>query len=130
MKKLPLTLAAVALGAAAVYFLDPRQGPQRRQAVAQRSRDWMDALSEAASRQMDTLGGWMDSVQQRMGRSHEARVEDEDGLEPLSMTPPPLEEERSRRSRMLPALAVATPVAMAMGAAWLRHRNEEGDWLH
>jgi hypothetical protein len=129
MKKTTLAIAAIALGAGAVYFLDPRLGPQRRRTVAERARGWLQDLEQGASGPMQSLRDWAGGLQQRW-QERDQVVRDDESLAPLSMAPPALDAERTRRSRVLPALAVATPVAVAVGAALLRDRDEEGRWLH
>ncbi|MED5618939.1 hypothetical protein [Ideonella sp. BN130291] len=135
MKKLTLALVALGAGAAAVYFLDPRQGPRRRAALGERLAQWQDAAveqvqggSQDASERLHgltaQLRGW---VGRALGRAEAALPGDDDGLEPLNMTPPPLEREHSHRGGVL--LAMAAPVAMAVGAAWLR-RRDDGHWIH
>jgi hypothetical protein len=136
MKRLTLALAALGAGAAAVYFLDPRQGPRRRAALGERLAQWQEAAVEqvqggshhAGDRLhslADQLRGWVDRA---LGRAQAALPDDDDGLAPLNMTPPPLEQQaQSHRGAVL--LAMAAPVAMAVGAAWL-HRREDGHWLH
>jgi len=127
MKKLPLAILALAAGAGAAYFLHPRHGEQRRTHAREQAMGWWAGLREAAQQRNQALKDWAG----RIGRRAQApEVHDAEGLEPLSMTPAPLQAEHGRRSRVLPALAVATPVAMAMGAVWLRQRGEDGEWLH
>ena len=130
MRKTPLAIAALLLGAGAVYFLDPRQGAQRRSAFGERVRGWIDAATQGASRQVQAASEGMHGLQRRWQERGQRLRDEDDGLEPLSMTPPPLESDPPKRSKVLPALAVATPVAVAVGAALLRQRDEEGQWLH
>jgi hypothetical protein len=130
MKRLTLALAAAALGAGAVYFLDPRNGPRRRSLWQSRAGDWLHQLQDQTAGPAHALGDTVGRLKQRLrAHAHEDEVPD-DGLTPLDMTPAPLEKE-NHRMRLLPALAMAaTPVAMAVGAALLRQRSEEGEWLH
>jgi hypothetical protein len=126
MRKMSLALAAIALGAGAAYFLDPRQGPQRRKQLRLHAEEWLDAVQQGTSRQTHAVGDWMHQMQDRL-KERSSTLRD-DGLAPLSMTPEPLE--KPPGSRLLTGLAVATPVAVAVGAALMRQRSEEGDWLH
>ena len=129
MKKLMLALGAVALGAGAAYFLDPRHGAQRRRAWQARGGDWLQRLQQQAADSGHAMGDTLGRLQQRL-RRRDATLSEDDGLRPLEMTPEPLEKEEHRR-RLLPALAMAaTPVAVAVGAALLRQRSDEGEWLH
>jgi hypothetical protein len=139
MNKLPLalvTLAAGAAGAGALYFLDPTRGPQRRAMLGERLSQWRDAAADQAhdtshgteQRLRELLSEARDWLDHLLGRA-EVEVEDDDGLAPLEMTPPPVEQHNGRRIGMLPMLAVATPVAVAVGAAWL-HKHDDGHWVH
>jgi hypothetical protein len=130
MKKLTWAIAAVALGAGAAYFLDPRQGPQRRRQWQGQAADWLHGLQQRAGASTQALGENLGRLRDRLHKPAEAVVRD-DGLAPLEMTPEPLEREPANHHRLLMGLAVATPVAMAVGAAaLLRQRSESGEWLH
>jgi hypothetical protein len=129
MKKLTMALAAVALGAGAAYFLDPREGPRRRRLWQAQAAGWLQSLQQQAHGPAQALGDTLGRLQRRLSHHHEAEVPD-DGLTPLEMTPEPLEREHVNRHLLLKGLAVATPVAVAVGAALLRQRSEEGEWLH
>jgi hypothetical protein len=101
LSTLGIAMLAAMAGAGTMYLLDPVAGARRRQRLAERLMPW-----------------------------REEAVEEDDGLEPLAMTPEPLERQASH-GRMLPSLAMATPVALAVGvgAAWWR-RRDDGGWLH
>lgn len=129
MKTLTMALAAAALGAGAIYFLDPREGPRRRRRLQAQAADWLHTLQHRAHGPAQALGDTLGRLQRRLAPQHEAEVPD-DGLTPLEMTPEPLERAPHNRHLLLKGLAVATPVAMAVGAAMWRQRSEEGEWLH
>jgi hypothetical protein len=112
-----------------VYFLDPRHGPRRRREWQAQAADWLQTLQRETRGPAQALGDSVGRLRQRLARHGEAEVPD-DGLTPLEMTPEPLEREPHNRHLLLKGLAVATPVAMAVGAALLRQRSEEGEWLH
>ncbi len=137
-RTLTVALAAMAAGAAAMYYLDPQMGRRRRAEVGQRVTHLGHLVQhEAQGRTTDLrnrLQGLLAEARglvNRLRHREEAALPDaDDGLEPLSMTPEPLEQPHAARSRLLPALAIAAPVAMAVGAAVLKHRHDEGGWLH
>lgn len=138
MKRLTLVLVALAAGAGAVYYLDPQHGRRRRAEVAQQVGRWRLAAGRTAQGRTEELRNRLAGLlaegrallqRLREGRTNTLPAED-DGLEPLSFTPAPLEQEAATRSRLLPVLAVAAPVALAVGAAMFRQRHETGDWLH
>ena len=133
MKRWTLALATFTLGAGAVYFFDPQQGPRRRARSS-------DAVSQWAHEARARLGGRHEVTSSSPGALARLRgwagswrsgaTVPDDGLEPLSMTPPGLEEAASQRVRhMRTAVAVAAPLAVAVGTVlWRRIAN--GDWLH
>jgi len=133
-----VALAAMAAGAVAMYYLDPQMGRRRRAEVGQRVTHLGHLVQhEAGGRTTDLrnrLHGLLAEARglvQRLRRRGEAALpEGDDGLEPLSMMPEPLERPQSSRGRLLPALAVAAPVAVAVGAAMLKRHHDEGAWLH
>jgi hypothetical protein len=138
MRRFTLALVALAAGAGAMYYLDSEHGRRRRAEVRQRLDDWgRMAQREASGRGADLrsrLAGLLAEarslLQRRRDQAAAAMPEDDEGLEPLSFAPEPLEQ-GARRSKVLPALAMAAPVAVALGAAvMLRQRHESGDWLH
>jgi hypothetical protein len=133
MKRWTLALTTFALGAGAVYFLDPELGPQRRARIA-------DTLSQWAHDARMRFGGQGGEAESGPGPA--ARLRDwasrwrskptlpDDGLEPLSMTPPGLQDAATQRVRQVrTAVAVAAPLAVAVGTVLWR-RNANGDWLH
>lgn len=70
--------------------------------------------------------GWM----RRRLAGQPAMPESYEDLEPLSFPPQPLERSEASHGHLLQALALAAPVAVALGAAALRQRHESGHWLH
>jgi hypothetical protein len=109
MRSWMLALLGLAAGAGAVYYLDPRHGPQRRADTQQRLQQWWDRLAAA----------------------REAVPEDDAALEPLSFAPEPLEQRESAGAgKVLPVLAMAAPVVLAVGAAMWKQRHDSGEWLH
>lgn len=100
MKPLALALMAAIAGAGAMYLFDPMAGPRRRE-----------------------------RLRARFSMRRDQEIDEDDGLAPLSMLPEPLERVQEHRFRVLPALAMATPVAVAVGAVLWR-RGEHADWLH
>ncbi len=149
MRKLTLAILAAAAGAAAggaaMYFLDPELGQRRRGALPGQLKQWgttardqalqgthglRDRAAGLRDRAAETWAQSRDWVRSHLGRADgDAVANQADGLEPLSMTPPPLEQAGHHRSRLLPALALAAPVAVAVGAAVLK-RRDDGAWLH
>jgi len=138
MRRLTLALVALAAGAGAMYYLDPEQGRRRRAEVRQRLEHWQHlAQREASGRGADLrnrLNGLLAEarrlLQRRRDEAAAAMPADDEGLEPLSFAPEPLEHPGSRHSKVLPVLAVAAPVVVALGAAMLKQRHESGAWLH
>lgn len=130
MKKWTLGLMAFAAGAGAMYLLDSRYGPQRRAQLGERAqRWWTTAQSEVQQRGhglLDRARAALQPLRDRLLHGRET-FDDADGLEPLSMTPEPLER-RHTRSAVPTALAVAAPVALAVGAVWWK--RDDGSSLH
>jgi hypothetical protein len=120
-------LAAAAAGAGMMFLFDPAQGRRRRAELAQRAGHWgLVARREARGRGDDLrqrltgvvarTRGWL---QRRAERPATSALDEADGLEPLDMAPPPLDRMQAPR-RVWPALAIAAPVALAAGAAWVK----------
>jgi hypothetical protein len=137
MRRFTLAVLALAAGAGAMYYLDPQQGHRRRAEVRQRLDHWRHlAQREASGRSADLrnrLGGLLAEtrglLRRRYDRADEVRGAD-DGLEPLSFAPEPLERP-ALHGKVLPVLAMAAPLAVALGAAAvLKQRHESGAWLH
>lgn len=130
MRKSTVGLLAFVAGAGAMYLLDSRYGPQRRAQLGERlQRSWDAAKAQAQQRGSEWLGRAREALQLQGGSpSGRDMVDEADGLEPLSMTPEPLERRQGRGSALPTALAVAAPVVLAVGAAWWK--RDDGSSLH
>ncbi|MFZ5542980.1 MAG: hypothetical protein ACOZJZ_05445 [Pseudomonadota bacterium] len=138
INRFTLAVVALAAGAGAMYYLDPQQGRRRRAEVGQKLDHWQHvARRQVQGRTADARnrlqGLWAEGrglVRRVSERRAHALPDGDDGLEPLSLTPEPLEPARPSRHKVLPLLAVAAPVAMAVGAAMLKQRSPSvGAWL-
>jgi hypothetical protein len=101
--------------------------------------DWRDTLQQQAGDRSGDLrerfAQLIDSARLLLDRWNERRarnqeLSDDEALEPLSFPPRAVEQATSSRKGMLSALAVAAPVALAVGAVVVKRRHDDGQWLH
>lgn len=139
MKKVPLVFITLA-AAGAVYYFNPRHGGRRRRETVDAFLDWRDAPQRQATDHAGNLrtrvsslanGLWLLLDRWSERRASGDELADQVALEPLSFLPRALEAEAEAVSPngVLAALAVAAPVAIAVGVAVIRRRHD-GPWLH
>jgi hypothetical protein len=138
MKKVPLVFIALAAAAGAAYCFDLRHGGRRRRETIDAVLGWRDAAQRHATDHAGDLRARVPSLADGLRllldrwskpRASGDELADQAALEPLSFAPRSLEADAVSPNGVLAALAVAAPVAIAVGAAVIRRRHD-GQWLH
>jgi hypothetical protein len=136
MRRLTLTLAALALGAGAMYYLDPQQGSRRRALVRDKAVSLQHQTVDMACARGRDLRNRAQGLYARMRRLFSRASEaasDRFGTQFLDTQPLDMESQpkwarrmgdRIRESKGA-VLAMATPIALAAGRAVYRSRRAQ-----